>query len=129
MQAPRCLRTAACWSRAVWTLRRRAGSSWIPRRIFDPTTGEWSPAASSVQVHGNHRAILLEDGRVLLVGGLLSEIYDPETDTWTSAGAPNREKSWGYTATLLNDGRVLVTGGIFLPRRLAGHSQRAYQKR
>ena len=82
--------------------------------IFDPATGEWSPAASTGQVHSNHRAIMLDDGTVFLIGGNLTEIYDPETDTWTAAGAPDREKSWGYTADLLSDGKVLVTGGVFL---------------
>ena len=82
--------------------------------IFDPATGEWSPAASMNQVNSNHKAILLDDGRVFLIGGSLTEIYDPESDTWTSAGAPDREKSWGYTADLLNDGNILVTGGVFL---------------
>ena len=82
--------------------------------IFDPATGEWSQAANMNQVQANHKALLLGDGTVFLAGGMLTEIYDPESDTWTSAGTPDRERSWGYTADLLNDGNVLVTGGIFL---------------
>ncbi len=82
--------------------------------IFDPSTGEWTEAASMANVNSNHKAILLEDGRVILIGGMKTEIYDPATDTWTDAGTPDREKSWGYTADLLNDGRILVTGGVFL---------------
>jgi N-acetylneuraminic acid mutarotase len=82
--------------------------------VFDPATGEWSQAANMNQVHSNHKALLLEDGTVFLAGGMLTEIYDPEADTWTSAGTPDRERSWGYTADLLNDGKILVTGGVFL---------------
>ncbi|MDE2861719.1 MAG: hypothetical protein OYI31_01090 [Chloroflexota bacterium] len=82
--------------------------------IFDPATGEWTLAASMANVNSNHKAILLGDGRVLLAGGMKTEIYDPETDSWSDAGTPDRERSWGYTADLLNDGRILVTGGVFL---------------
>jgi hypothetical protein len=59
-----------------------------------------------------HQALLLDDGRVLVHGGLLSssraEIYDPDAGTWT-ATAPTMEER--PTLTLLADGRVLATGG------------------
>ena len=85
--------------------------------IFDPDTGEWHQADAMDQPLFNQAAVLLSDGRVLVVGGGLSdstesaraEIYDPDADTWTPAedmgigrGRPK--------AILLPDGRVLVTG-------------------
>jgi len=71
-------------------------------------------------------AMLLLDGRVLVVGGPIetisppnsAELYFPGTGTWASSGsmlAPRFE----YTATLLPDGRVLVAGGVNNPGELA----------
>ena len=75
--------------------------------------------AASISVgRWGHTATLLEDGRVLVVGGQetpsrkldSAEIYDPAADTWTSAGSMSVERGQGHTATLLSDGRVLVSG-------------------
>jgi hypothetical protein len=68
-----------------------------------------------------HTATLLQDGRVLLAGGMISvrgdevstdsvEIYDPTTGTIKSSGKLCLPRS-GHTATLLGDGNVLITGG------------------
>jgi hypothetical protein len=61
-------------------------------------------------------ATLLEDGRVLVVGGtaersgqtrLLAELYDPATGTFTTTGAPAAGHTQGASARLA-DGRVLL---------------------
>lgn len=66
-----------------------------------------------------HTATLLQDGRVLVVGGgpgpdaaalESTEIYDPGSGAWTQAG-DLVEARGGHTATRLSDGRVLVVGG------------------
>src|SRR3954469_19700587 len=66
----------------------------------------------------NHAAVLLADGRVLVIGGAsaagvapLPEIYDPATGAWT-VSADLLSASVGMTATGLLDGRILVAGGI-----------------
>ena len=64
-------------------------------------------------------ATKLFDGRVLVVAGrgvdanFLSsaEIFDPENNTWSSAGSLATARYY-HRATLLADGRVVVTGGI-----------------
>ena len=74
----------------------------------------------------NHKLTLLPDGRVLATGGDdffegdaaevhrgTTEIFDPETDEWTS-GPDLEELRSNHTATLLPDGRILLTGGIGL---------------
>ncbi len=63
-----------------------------------------------------HTATLLNDGRVLIVGGrgdkvnATAEIYDPKAARFTDSGnlATARYK---HTAGLLPDGRVLIAGG------------------
>ena len=75
--------------------------------------------AGMAQGRWGHSATLLEDGRVLVVGGqetlsvalATAEVYDPSTATWSSAGSMSEARGEGHTATLLGDGRVLVTGG------------------
>ncbi|MCI0581296.1 MAG: hypothetical protein L0227_00130 [Chloroflexi bacterium] len=70
----------------------------------------------------NPSVTLLLDGRVLVAGGYggpyqyastairASEIWDPETATFTPTGSMSTGRV-GHTATLLADGRVLVIGG------------------
>ncbi len=85
--------------------------------IFNPETGEWRQAATMVQPLFRQAAVLLSDGRVLVVGGTFSngpesaraEIYDPATDTWTPTEDMGVERG-RPKAVLLSDGRVLVTG-------------------
>ncbi len=68
-----------------------------------------------------HSATLLQDGRVLVAGGmsfkmlssiahLSAELYDPATGRFTSTGEMNAPRS-GRSATLLPNGEVLMVGG------------------
>jgi hypothetical protein len=64
-----------------------------------------------------HTATRLQDGRVLVAGGVWGEdtlrdceMYDPKQQTWKSV-APMQFPRTRHTATLLPDGRVLVIGG------------------
>ena len=66
--------------------------------LYDPATNRWSRAASTRVARKGARAILLVDGRVLLVGGddeagqdqpqylTSGEVYDPVANTWSPAG-------------------------------------------
>lgn len=87
--------------------------------VYDPDRHMWSSAGSTLQARESHTATLLEDGRVLVVGGhdpvldqalTSAELYDPATGSWSSA-RPLENRRAGHTATLLVDGRVLVAGG------------------
>ncbi len=85
----------------------------ISAEIFDPATGEWTQTSDMEQVHAGHSALLLPDGKVLIVGRYMGELFDPSAETWSPGGTPTRERSFGTTADLLSDGRVLVTGGRY----------------
>jgi hypothetical protein len=73
----------------------------------------WIPTGSMTEPRRDHRAALMNDGRVLVVGGLSAtgEIYDPVSGTFTSAGDTIFFHGLDPTATTLADGRVLITGG------------------
>ena len=78
----------------------------------------FSSAASSTQARAFHTATLLNDGHVLIAGGIVAgstylasaEKYDRLSNAWSPAGSMLTSRS-SHTATLMNDGRVLVAGG------------------
>ena len=84
--------------------------------IFDPATGTFTPTRSMGTLRGGHTATMLNDGRVLLLGGACGvgrqppQIYDPGTGRFTTTGSMLVSRS-PFTATRLPDGRVLVVGG------------------
>jgi hypothetical protein len=65
----------------------------------------------------NHTATLLQNGMVLVAGGIgnggylsSAELYNPATGKWTLTGPLHTARAL-HTATLLPNGRVLVAGG------------------
>ena len=90
--------------------------------LYDPASNTWSPAADMSVARTKHTAILLENGKVLVVGGAntdggilaSTELYDPATNTWTPAGPLPGGARASLAVTKLGDGRVLVVGGCSL---------------
>ena len=89
--------------------------------IFDPITGNWSETGEMTQLRERFGATLLEDGRVLAVGGAggqsgstplaTIEAYDPESGTWSRVGELVKGRVRPAVVQLA-DGDVLVAGGI-----------------
>jgi hypothetical protein len=98
--------------------------------FFDPVSLAFTPAPSMGAPRAGHAITLLNDGRVLVSGGVAdwqnaavnfigalntaqdtAELYDLATNTWTPLPVM-ASKRLGHSQTLLQDGRVLIASGI-----------------
>jgi hypothetical protein len=86
--------------------------------IYDPATGTFTATGRMVFNHGNApTATLLNDGRVLILGGFSApsnaELFDPASGKYSAIAATTIEPhAVFHTADLLPDGRVLIVGGL-----------------
>jgi hypothetical protein len=90
--------------------------------LYDPATDTYTRTGNMKDRRGHHVSVLLDSGKVLVLGGYhyyvspyitsSSEMYDPETGTWSHVPDDLRFRK-GQTATQLYSGEVMVTGGTF----------------
>ncbi len=94
------------------------GTTLTSSELYDPVSGAWGYTANDLAIpRDGPTMIKLQDGRVLIVGGSylgscssLAEVFNPNTNTWSSAGI----MPWGtvaITMTLLSNGKVFANGG------------------
>ena len=95
-----------------------AGTYWQSldsAELYDPSAGTFAPTGTMTVGQSNHTATLLQNGRVLIVGGHLptdgAELYYPVAGTFAATGHPTLAEPQ-HTATLLSNGMVLITGGL-----------------
>jgi hypothetical protein len=82
--------------------------------IFDPASGTFSNGPDMNSTRCGQSATALSDGRIVFAGGDASgsvEIYDPQTNAFTSAAANLGTPRAFHGAARLNDGNVLIVGG------------------
>jgi hypothetical protein len=103
----------------------RAGNlpSDLTAQITPPIQGGFASTGSFNTGINWHTATMLNDGTVLIAGGMGSyssstsalntaELYDPATGTFSPTASNMNSAHAYYTATLLGDGTVLIAGGM-----------------
>ncbi len=91
--------------------------------IFEPFSGRFLAGPEMSEERDFTDACVLDDGRVLVVGGLSytgnaasfsvsAEIFDASNLEWRPTRSRPLERRAGHTLTKLDDGRVLITGGL-----------------
>ena len=87
----------------------------------------WTIAPHMQFARIQHNAVLLPDGKVLVIGGrrnapggtadsvMVPEIFDPGTSTWDRVAPHLVARMYHSTALLLPDGRVFAGGGDYHP--------------
>jgi len=86
------------------------GSGKSTAEIFDESKGTFTVLTSTMSAaHANHGAVLLPNGRVIVIDGDASELFDPSTETFTPGPTLSAARD-GRTASLLSSGDIVVGG-------------------
>jgi hypothetical protein len=84
--------------------------------LFNTATRTFARTGSMSRPRAGHVAVLLPNGRVLIIGGdtagNTAEIFDPNTGRFSPTGSMLQSRTW-FTATLISGGNVLITGGFW----------------
>ena len=89
--------------------------------IYDPATNTWTLTASMSAQRSGLASTTLPSGKVLATGGgdagngtfctSTAELYDPATDSWSSAGSFPGGNRGRHAQVLLKTGKVFAAGG------------------
>ena len=131
MYRPDKIMKSGSWADPDWngSLTYNAGAGTAVIDMSAPTPA-WRSTAPMALGRSYHNLTLLPDGTVLASGGmstsdgtdlskavLPAEIWNPDTETWTTVASLHNGREYHSTALLLPDGRVLMAGGGQLPGR------------
>ena len=95
------------------------GNSWLATaELYDPSARTFTPTANMTAPRAYHTATLLQNGDVLIAGGLsglrganTAEIYHAATGTFSPTARPMVTARAYHTSTLLSNGEVDLRGG------------------
>lgn len=83
---------------------------------YDPITSQWEFAPGMRQARAGHEALILGDGRLMVVGGNVNaftcEIFNPHTEVWTTTAQSPWAFRRNFRAAILDSDHVVVSGGI-----------------
>ena len=122
MYQPGKILKAGTWSDPEFPDRDATnGTATIDMTAANPA---WSSAAAMKYRRSFETLTVLPDGKVLATGGqtktdgvdettgvLPAEMWDPNSNTWTTMASSRRPRLYHSSALLLPDGRVLLAGG------------------
>jgi len=110
--------------------------------LFDPRALQFSPLQGLAVPRAGHTAVLLDEDRILVIGGSggdgdtpdqtsldTLELYDVRTGTASVVRTRLREARYEHCSTLLPDGRVLILGGVRWPDDLFVRSTEIFDPR
>ncbi len=89
--------------------------------LYDPSTGMFSPAGAMHTARSHVSGVLLNSGKVLVLGGYgasssdvldSAELYDPVSGIFTPTGSLQTRRAGSKLAVALLSGDVLVVGGV-----------------
>lgn len=91
--------------------------------IYDLSTDTWTATGTMTQPRSDHEFVVLQDGRVMVTGGIFlyasppprsntGEIYDPATGQWARIPGTMSDPKNDHAIALRQDGTVLVAGGV-----------------
>lgn len=92
----------------------RLSSSFVnlnSTELYDPAANTWSGGASSLGAVASHQALLLADGRLVLLGNGQVQVYTPASNSWNAGLIPMLSSVTSLSSTLLLDGRILSVDG------------------
>ena len=108
-----------------------SGGTALGGTVGQPFARKFTPTGSMATPRAGQSATLLDNGQVLVAGGLVGLIsnpqttagamlYHPDTNTWTGTGSMTTGRE-NQTATLLPDGQVVMAGGTLFDHPRVGH--------
>ncbi len=129
MYRPNKIMKAGSWADPDWAGALRYNSSAKTAVIdMNQASPAWRETAPMAFARSYQNLTLLADGTVLASGGgsvsdgvdltksvLPAEIWNPDTETWTTVAPLQNGRLYHSTALLLKDGRVLMAGGGAFP--------------
>jgi N-acetylneuraminic acid mutarotase len=124
LNAPRCMHTATLLQSGKVLVAGGTDDGDLlvtlaSAELYDPGTSTWSSTGRLGEPRVLHTATLLQNGKVLVVGGYegylygpsdREELYEPIAGEWIHTGNLNTLRN-GHSSTMLPDGRILVAGG------------------